>query len=267
MRKPKQPRQVKKTEQEKQKRSLLKEERPAVFVKTYTIEVSGRNACFTNPLTKRDPVSYDVITPSAARGIFMSFLDKKSSRWDITKIEVLNPIRRENFKFNGIGTVVGGKLENCRKYIYANENRIQKNMNILADVKYRITADLMFIRPEDRDVLDEDPGPDEKPIKLAKIFERRIERHDVTHDPYFGMSQYFANVRLVKDGDERPEPIKESRDLGWMIWGVNPYAIKGKSIRSIYHAYMIDGVINVPAWGSMDVRHKVLDSEETSNIG
>ena len=67
----------------------------------WCLEVWGDYACFTRPEMKVERVSYDVITPSAARGIFEAILWKPALNWHITKIEVMNPIKWISIRRNG----------------------------------------------------------------------------------------------------------------------------------------------------------------------
>ena len=103
--------------------------------KEYCLEVWGDYACFTRPELKVERVSYDVITPSAARAIFEAILFKKyAMRWQVTKIEVLNPIRRASVRRNEVGATASMKSSG----IYIEDKRQQKNSLLLKDVKYRI---------------------------------------------------------------------------------------------------------------------------------
>ena len=110
--------------------------------KEYCLEVWGDYACFTRPELKVERVSYDVITPSAARAIFEAILFKKyAMRWQVTKIEVLMPIKWASVRRNEVGATASTKSTG----IYIEDKRQQKNTLLLKDVKYRIWAKLVFI--------------------------------------------------------------------------------------------------------------------------
>ncbi len=79
------------------------------YDKEYCLEVWGPLACFTRPEMKVERVSYDVITPSAARAIFEAIFWKPAIRWQITRIEVLNPIKWDSIRRNEVGAVAQGK--------------------------------------------------------------------------------------------------------------------------------------------------------------
>ena len=113
--------------------------------KEYCLEVWGDMACFTRPEFKVERVSYDVITPSSARAIFEAILFKRyAMRWQITKIEVLNPSKWTSVRRNEVGALAS------KKPIYIEDKRQQKNTLALKDVRYRIWAKLIFIPVKDR---------------------------------------------------------------------------------------------------------------------
>ena len=141
--------------------------------KEYCLEVWGDYACFTRPELKVERVSYDVITPSAARAIFEAILFKKyAMRWQVTKIEVMKPIKWASIRRNEVGATASAKSAG----IYIEDKRQQKNTLLLKDVKYRIWAKLVFIpvskRPKEA-FAKHKPGADENPMKYYQMFERR----------------------------------------------------------------------------------------------
>ena len=109
--------------------------------KEYCLEVKGSMACFTRPEMKVERVSYDIITPSAARAIFESIFWKPAIQWNITRIEVLNPIRWFSMKRNEIGSLMSPRSSG----LFIEDNRQQKSSLLLKDVCYRIFAELEFI--------------------------------------------------------------------------------------------------------------------------
>src|SRR5215468_2836266 len=113
--------------------------------KTYCIEVNGDFACFTRPEMKVERVSYDVMTPSAARAIFESILWKPAIRWRISKIEVLQPIRWVSVRRNEVGGVIStNNVESAMRAgsgllgLYIEDDRQQRAGLFLRDVGYRI---------------------------------------------------------------------------------------------------------------------------------
>ena len=141
--------------------------------KEYCLEVWGDYACFTRPELKVERVSYDVITPSAARAIFEAVLFKKyAMRWQVTKIEVLSPIKWVSVRRNEVGATASIKSPG----IYIEDKRQQKNSLFLKEVRYRIWAKLVFIpvsrRPKEA-FAKHQPEADENPMKYYQMFERR----------------------------------------------------------------------------------------------
>lgn len=184
--------------------------------KEYGLEVWGDWACFTRPELKVERVSYDVITPSAARAIFEAILFKRyAMRWQITRIEVLNPIKWTTIRRNEVGAVAG------KSSIFIEDKRQQKNSLLLQDVHYRIYAKLVFIPVKDRPkeaFVKHKPGDDENPMKYYQMFERRAAQGQCFTQPYLGCREFAANWRLIEDSETLVPPLSEDRDLGIMIW-------------------------------------------------
>ena len=219
--------------------------------KEYCIEVRGDIACFTRPELKVERVSYDVITPSAARAIFEAILFKKGAmRWEITRIDVLNPIKWTSIRRNEVGATASPKTD----AIYIEEKRQQRNSLMLSNVAYRIFAKLVFIPIKDRkkELQSREPGPDENPMKYYQMFERRAQKGQCFTQPYLGTRECAADWRLVESLENEPSPIDDSRDLGIMLYDMdfsNP-----KDIQAIfYRAEMKNGVIMVPPLNSEEV--------------
>ena len=219
------------------------------FDKEYCLEVWGDMACFTRPELKVERVSYDVITPSAARAVFESIFWKDAIRWEVTKIEVLNPIKWTAIRRNEVGAVAGKNI----KSIYIEEKRQQKNALLLKDVRYRIYAKLIIIPERDRKNMKHDPGSDENPGKYNAMFERRAAKGQCFNQPYLGTREFAASFRLIDKnaGDLRPA-IDENRDFGIMLYDMDFSDIKNVQ-PMFYRAKMVQGVIMVPAYNSEEI--------------
>ena len=219
------------------------------FDKEYCLEVWGDMACFTRPELKVERVSYDVITPSAARAVFESIFWKDAIRWEVTKIEVLNPIKWTAIRRNEVGAVAGKNI----KSIYIEEKRQQKNALLLKDVRYRIYAKLIFIPVRDRKNMKHDPGSDENPGKYNAMFERRAAKGQCFNQPYLGTREFAASFHLIDKnaGDLRPA-IDENRDFGIMLYDMDFSDIKNVQ-PMFYRAKMVQGVIMVPAYNSEEI--------------
>ena len=226
------------------------------FDKEFCLEVWGPIACFTRPELKVERVSYDVITPSAARAIFEAIFWKPAIRWQVTKIEVLNPIKWTSIRRNEVGAV-------SSKPVFIEEKRQQKNTLMLQDVRYRIWAKLEFIPKwkraesknpsidkEEKDLL----RKDENPGKYNAMFERRASKGQCFNQPYLGTRECSASFRLVNPEQEvLSVPIKENRDLGLMLYDMDFEGNLEKPDAMFYHAIMENGVIVVPPRDSKEV--------------
>lgn len=219
-------------------------------MRRFCLEVSGDFACFTRPEMKVERVSYDLITPSAARAIFESILFKKEDhgrpalQWHIRKVEVLSPIRWINLRRNEVGAVLS-----TAKVKSAMQSGAQLGMNIederqqraglfLRNVRYRIHADMeVFVEPAQ---------------KYFAMFERRATKGQCFNQPYLGCREFSADFRLV-DPKEPIETIKQDQQLGWMLYDLD-YSNPASPMPRFFNAEMKGGVVEVPAWDSEEVR-------------
>ena len=223
--------------------------------KEFCLEVWGDYACFTRPELKVERVSYDVITPSAARAIFEAIFWKPAIRWEVTKIEVLNPIKWCNIRRNEVGAV--GNLKSGS--IYIEDKRQQKNSLMLKDVRYRLWAKLVFIRKELRkneepSLFDTNERQNENPGKYNAMFERRASKGQCFNQPYLGTRECIASFRLVDPENEiLSNPISDCRDLGIMVYDMDFDGNIEKPDTMFYRAKMENGVIVVPQKNSEEV--------------
>ena len=220
-------------------------------MKTYCLELTGPYACFTRPEMKVERVSYDVMTPSAARACFEAILWKPAIRWHVRRVEVLKPIRWINLRRNEVSGVVSGRnVETAMKNgtgelaQYIEEERQQRAGLFLRDVAYRVHADLEVL-----------PGaaPDNTPMKFQEMFARRAAKGQCVNQPYLGCREFAAAFRLVDDLAAEPPPVDETRDLGFMLHDLD-FTNPGDPLPRFFRASMDNGVVNVPAWNSEEVR-------------
>ena len=214
--------------------------------KRYCLEISGDYACFTRPEMKVERVSYDVITPSAARAVFEAILWKPAIRWHIRRIEVLRPVRWMNLRRNEVASVISTR--NVQQAMAAGkgdlgilveDDRQQRAALLLRDVAYRVHADL--------EVLDNRPDP-QPPQKFFSMFERRAENGQCVNQPYLGCREFDARVRLVVSPSAERPPIAETRDLGWMLHDLD-FSRPSDPQPVFFRAQMTAGVIEVDAAG------------------
>ena len=188
--------------------------------KRYCLEVTGDFACFTRPEMKVERVSYDVITPSAARAVFEAVLWKPAVRWHVRRIEVLKPIRWINLRRNEVASKVSVRnVEQAMAEgsgslgLYIEDDRQQRAGLFLRDVAYRLHADLE-VRADRSDL--------EPPQKFSAMFERRALAGQCVNQPYLGCREFSANsFRLVTDSAREPLPLAQDRDLGWMLYDMD----------------------------------------------
>ncbi len=232
-------------------------------MKGFCLEVSGPFACFTRPEMKVERVSYDVITPSAARGIFEAILWKPAISWRIKRIEVLAPIKWVSIRRNEVGKTASPRSAG----IFIEDDRQQRAALLLRDVRYRLYGEFLYIPPDQRkkwinpvpDWLSkasgqvaEDSRTDESEAKYAAMFERRAGKGQWFHHPYLGCREFPAEVRLVDPAREEASPIDETRDLGWMLYDLD-FSDPGDIRPMFFRPCLRGGVVEVPAPDSPEV--------------
>ncbi len=235
------------------------------FNKRFCLEVWGDYACFTRPEMKVERVSYDVITPSAARAIFEAVFWKPAIRWHIKQIEVLAPIRWISVRRKEVGALMSDRSDG----IFIEDQRQQRAGLFLRDVRYRLHAELEFIPPGRRskvmnpvhEVLQNDwenqgLRKDENPGKYNAIFERRARRGQCFTRPYLGCREFSCHFRLVDDtvtASVQFPPIDESRELGFMLYDID-FSNPDSPQPAFFPARMNKGSVAVPSWESEEVR-------------
>ena len=207
----------------------------------FCLEVSGPFACFTRPEMKVERVSYDVMTPSAARAMFEAILWKPAIRWRVHRIEVLKPIRWINLRRNEVSAVVSTRnvqqamaTGSGQLAIYIEEERQQRAGYFLRDVAYRIHADLSLA-----------PGCTEPLIKYTEMFARRAAKGQCVNQPYLGCREFAAAFRLVMPDAPISPPIGDTRELGWMLHDLD-FTHPADPQPRFFNAKMVSGAIEVP---------------------
>jgi CRISPR-associated protein Cas5d len=223
------------------------------------LKVSGDHACFTRPEMKVERVSYDLMTPSAARGVLEAIHWKPAISWVIDKIHVLKPIRFQSMRRNEVGSrVPAAKIKTAMKRgsidglrLLIEEDRQQRASTVLADVAYIIEAHFELTGKA---------GPDDAEGKHLDMFNRRAARGQCFHQPCLGTREFAARFELLPPNAPLPDPEEKSadlgfgqpRDLGFMLWDIDH---AGKGCPSLlFRARLENGVMNVPAPGSPEIR-------------
>ncbi|APW45305.1 type I-C CRISPR-associated protein Cas5c [Rhodoferax antarcticus] len=208
---------------------------------SFCLEVSGPFACFTRPEMKVERVSYDVMTPSAARSIFESVLWKPAIRWRVHRIEVLKPFRWINLRRNEVSAVVSTR--NVQQAmaagsgtlgLYIEDERQQRAGYFLRDVAYRIHADLSLA-----------PGGTEPLMKYTEMFTRRASKGQCVNQPYLGCREFAAAFSLVTADTPPATPIGETRELGWMLHDLD-FTRPSDPQPRFFNAKLDKGVVQVP---------------------
>ena len=208
-----------------------------------SLEVWGDYACFSRPEMKVERVSYDVMTPSAARGLIEAIMWHPGMRWCIDRIQVCNPIRFTNIRRNEVKDVISarnvkGLMEKGKGELYIStpDSIQQRAAMILKDVRYIIDA---HFEMTDKASAGDNEG------KFQEMTRRRIEKGQFYHQPYLGVREFPAQFCLCEKRPECPDALKGEKDLGWMLLDLdyqNPADIHPRFFRAILR----DGCMEVP---------------------
>ena len=221
------------------------------------LHVSGPFACFTRPEMKVERVSYDVMTPSAARGILEAIHWKPAICWVIDAIHVLKPIRFQSIRRNEVGAKASfataksamrrGDVNGLA--LRVDESRQQRASTVLVDVAYVIAAHFEMT---------ERAGPEDNRGKHLNIFNRHAAKGQAFAQPVLGTREFDARFSLVPDGAPTPMPEEpaglgfgEPRDLGFMLWDID-HAAPGKP-SMFFRASLSDGAMAVPQPGAPEI--------------
>ena len=182
------------------------------------LRVWGEYACFTRPEMKAERVSYDAMTPSAARGILEAIHWKPALVWRIDRIHVMKPIRFESIRRNEVASKIpkgniktamnGGEID---LHQYATEDRQQRAALVLRDVEYVIEAHFELTKKA---------GETDNPGKHSDIFNRRAREGQCHMRPYFGCREFPVHFELLEEAIP-VSPLTGEKDLGWMLWDID----------------------------------------------
>ena len=216
-----------------------------------SLEVWGDYALFTRPEMKVERVSYDVMTPSAARGLIEAIYWHPGLKWVIDRIHVCAPIRYTNLRRNEVKSTISARTARTvmergqgELYLCTSEDIQQRASLLLQDVRYVIEAHF--------DMTDR-AAPGDNAGKFQDIVKRRIQKGQFYHQPYFGCREFPAQFRWCQALPPCPDGLKGTRDLGWMLYDLDytdPQNIRPRFFRG----KLEDGVLQVPPWDSEEVR-------------
>lgn len=213
------------------------------------VEVWGDYACFSRPEMKVERVSYDVITPSAARGLLDAIYWHPGMRWVIDRIYVCNPIRFTNIRRNEVKDTISAR--NAKKamehggelYLATPESIQQRAAMVLRDVRYVIEAHFEMTAQA---------NATDNPGKFQDIMRRRLEKGQFYHQPCFGVREFPANFCTCHHLPDCPEELQGEKDLGWMLLDMD-YRDRENITPKFFRAVLRNGVLEVPSMDSQEV--------------
>lgn len=211
--------------------------------------VTGKHACFTRPELKVERVSYDVMTPSAARGILEAIHWKPAISWAIDRIHVLKPIKFQTIRRNEVAHKIpvakarsamkSGNLEGLE--LLVEDARQQRAATVLHDVAYVIEAHFTLTDKADAA---------ETEGKHLDIFNRRARKGQCFHQPCLGTREFPADFSLIEADAPLPSAIPDDRDLGLMLFDIDH---AGDRSSLFFRAKLEQGVMHIPRPGSAEI--------------
>ncbi|MGN0333523.1 MAG: type I-C CRISPR-associated protein Cas5c [Lachnospiraceae bacterium] len=206
------------------------------------IRVWGDYALFSRPEFKTERCTYDVITPSAARGILEAIYWHPGLKWIIDKVYIIKPIRFTSIRRNEVkGKISAGNVLNVMKggkkdiSISSKEEIVQRASILLKDVDYVIEA---HFEMTDAANASDNPG------KFKDIIMRRLKRGECYHQPYFGCREFPAKFELYEEEEVETAYPGDVRDLGFMLYDMD-YSDRNNINPMFFRAKLEDGVLNL----------------------
>ncbi len=209
------------------------------------VRVWGPMACFTRAEMKTERVSYDIMTPSAARGILEAIYWHPGLLWVVDTITVCRTIRFTNIRRNEVkSTILASKVRRVMEqgsggeelYIATPQDIQQRAAMVLRDVEYVIEAHF---------VLTDKANPSDNAGKFQDIMKRRLEKGQCFHTPYLGCREFPAHFAPCTEVPLCPTELLGEKDLGYMLWDMD-YS-DPENIRPLFfRAKLVNGVLQVP---------------------
>lgn len=214
------------------------------------IEVWGDYACFSRPEMKVERVSYDVMTPSAARGLIESIYWHPGMKWVVDRIHVCKPIRFTNIRRNEVKDTISARKVSAvmekgsgELYLATPESIQQRAAMVLRDVRYVIEAHFEMT---------EKAAPGDNPGKFQDIIKRRLSRGQFYHQPCFGVREFPAHFSACEMLPPCPEELRGEKDMGWMLLDMD-YSDPVNITPMFFRAILRDGVLEVPDRNGQEV--------------
>lgn len=215
-----------------------------------SVEVWGEYALFSRPELKTERVSYDVMPPSAARGLLDAIMWHPGLKWVVDSIHVCAPIRFTNIRRNEVkDTVSARKAQSVMEkggelYLATPESIQQRAAMVLRDVHYVIDAHFEMTQRA---------SPTDNPGKFQEMMRRRVEKGQFYHQPCFGVREFPAHFKPCTQLPPCPEELKGEKDLGWMLLDMD-YSDPENITPHFFRATLRDGVLEVPPMYAEEVR-------------
>lgn len=202
----------------------------------FRLRARGPLACFTRPEMKAERVSYEVMTPSAARGLFEAILWKPAIRWQIHRIAVLAPIQWTSVRRNEVKEKQS--LQQASFFADTEGRRSQRATIALRNVDYLVEATFRLT--------DQAAEGDTRP-KFEAMFERRLVQGQHFHQPYLGCREFAADIEPAPETFQPIDP-GVNRPLGLMFYDFEYGPNRGDAAERplFFEARLNGGVLEVP---------------------
>jgi CRISPR-associated protein Cas5d len=206
------------------------------------VRITSEFGLFTRPEMKAERMSYDIITPSAARGILEAVYWKPAIRWVIDRITILSNIEFTNIRRNEVS--VKASTDNALRtmnnpslplFISAVDSRLQRGATVLRNPDYLIEAHF--------EMNPERSGADDTPEKHYNIILRRLRNGQHFMQPCMGTREFPARVELVEESFPK-SPLQGSLDLGWMLFDID-FSDQKNIQPKFFRASLQDGVLDL----------------------
>lgn len=208
----------------------------------FRVEIAGPYALFSRPELSVERVSYDCITPSAARGILEAVFWKPGLRYVIDEITVVNDIHFTNIRRNEVDQKLSARNAQAAMngsseplYLHAGAHIAQRASTLLKDVRYIVEAHF---------IMTDKAGPEDTPEKYYNMILRRLRKGQNFHQPYLGCREFPAAVRLVEGDESIPSQLKGLRELGLMLYDMD-FTDETSITPTYFRATLRDGVMNL----------------------
>lgn len=221
-----------------------------MFSREFYVRIQGALACFSRPEFSTERVSYELITPSAARGVLEAILWKPAIRWQVRRLALLKPVRWAQFRRNEVNSRVSTRNALSAATggapmpdFFADEDRAQRNTLALRDADYGIVAQF---------ALTSKAGAGDNLRKFEEMFERRLARGQQHFQPYLGCREFPA---FVEPWDGSGVLVNEARDLGWMLHDIDFGVQDGSEVANearFFAAELRNGVVFIPTLSGTD---------------